>query len=108
VDCAKGVDRWNKIIEKSGIHFRLKLPHKCFHRKIGTFSQVHVSPEGRMLAEADWTHHRTEWLPSNEDHQFIQSLMKPVHEPGKMANWIAAPARGINNQPAEFEYVRFA
>jgi benzoyl-CoA 2,3-dioxygenase component B len=33
--------------------------------------------------------------------------MKPVLEPGKMANWIAAPRRGINGQPIEFEYVRF-
>jgi len=30
-----------------------------------------------------------------------------VTEPGKMANWIAPPARGINNQPVDFEYVRF-
>src|SRR6186997_1163972 len=26
-DCAKGVERWNKVIEKSGIKFRLELPH---------------------------------------------------------------------------------
>jgi len=25
-----------------------------------------------------------------------------------MANWIAAPGRGINNQPVDYEYVRFA
>jgi len=31
-----------------------------------------------------------------------------VTEPGKFANWIAAPARGINNQPVDFEYVRHA
>ena len=30
-----------------------------------------------------------------------------VVEPGKFANWIAPPARGINRQPADFEYVRF-
>ena len=30
-----------------------------------------------------------------------------VTEPGKFANWIAPPARGINNQPGDFEYVRF-
>ena len=30
-----------------------------------------------------------------------------VVEPGKFANWIAPPQRGINNQPANFEYVRF-
>jgi benzoyl-CoA 2,3-dioxygenase component B len=30
-----------------------------------------------------------------------------VIEPGKFANWIAPPQRGINNQPRDFEYVRF-
>jgi benzoyl-CoA 2,3-dioxygenase component B len=32
--------------------------------------------------------------------------MKPVVEPGKFANWIAPPARGINGKPIDFEYVR--
>ncbi len=32
--------------------------------------------------------------------------MAPVTEPGKMANWIAAPAKGINGKPLDFEYVR--
>ncbi len=107
LDCAKGVDRWNKIIERNVIHFRLKLAHKTFHRKIGIFAQSHVSPDGRVISEAEWTLHRTEWLPSDEDHDFIQSLMHPVTEPGKMANYIAPPARGINSQPVDFEYVRF-
>jgi benzoyl-CoA 2,3-epoxidase subunit B len=30
-----------------------------------------------------------------------------VTEPGKFANWIAPPSRGINNQQLNFEYVRF-
>jgi len=30
-----------------------------------------------------------------------------VVEPGKFAHWIAPPQRGINNQPSDFEYVRF-
>jgi benzoyl-CoA 2,3-dioxygenase component B len=33
--------------------------------------------------------------------------MQAVTEPGKVANWIAPPAKGINGQPLEFEYVRF-
>jgi benzoyl-CoA 2,3-dioxygenase component B len=33
--------------------------------------------------------------------------MGRVVEPGKFANWIAPPARGINGLPIEFEYVRF-
>jgi benzoyl-CoA 2,3-dioxygenase component B len=32
--------------------------------------------------------------------------MRPVVEPGRYAGWIAPPARGINGQPLEFEYVR--
>jgi benzoyl-CoA 2,3-dioxygenase component B len=31
-----------------------------------------------------------------------------VLERGKMAHWIAAPLRGINDQPIEFEYIRRA
>jgi len=33
-------------------------------------------------------------------------LMKPVLEPGKFADWIAPPAKGIDGKPAEFDYVR--
>ena len=32
--------------------------------------------------------------------------MQAVYEPGKVANWIAPPDRGINNQPVDYEYVR--
>ena len=46
-------------------------------------------------------------LPSDDDHAFVGSLMSQVIEPGKFANWIAPPARGVNNLPIEFEYVRF-
>ena len=45
---------------------------------------------------------------TDEDRAYVTSLMGPaVIEPGKFANWIAPPQRGINNQPANFEYVRF-
>jgi benzoyl-CoA 2,3-dioxygenase component B len=33
--------------------------------------------------------------------------MGRVAEPGKFANWIAPPSRGINNQAVDSEYVRF-
>jgi hypothetical protein len=32
--------------------------------------------------------------------------MQPVREPGKIANWIGRPARGIKGLPFEYEYVR--
>ena len=48
-DCAKGVERWNKIIEKAGVNFRLELPHIAFHRQIGEFSDVNATPTGIIL-----------------------------------------------------------
>ena len=105
-DCQRGVDRWNKIIRDHGIDFELRLPHRAFHRAIGAFADVRVSPDGRLLSQAEWDAHRHEWLPTQADETYVQSLMKPVTEPGKFANWIAPPARGINGKPVSFEYVR--
>jgi len=34
--------------------------------------------------------------------------MRPVREPGLMANWIAAPTKGIDGKPLDYEYVRLA
>jgi benzoyl-CoA 2,3-dioxygenase component B len=102
-----GLDRWNRIPEKFGISFRLTLPHVGFHRKIGSFAGRHVSPEGRVISKENWERHSAAWLPTDNDHAFVGSLMGRVIEPGKFASWIAPPARGINNLPIEFEYVRF-
>ncbi len=105
-DCQAGVDRWNRALEKLGVEQRLTLPHKGFHRKIGVFAESHISPDGRVLGEAEWTHHSAEWLPTKGDHEHVQSLMKRVIEPGQFASYIAPPLRGINNQPGDFEYVK--
>ncbi|MGB2882627.1 MAG: benzoyl-CoA 2,3-epoxidase subunit BoxB [Rhodoferax sp.] len=107
-DSNGGVQRWNKVIEKAGCDFRLSVPHKAFNRKIGTFSEVRVSPEGNVIAEEQWTQQQSNWLPTPEDRAFVASLMGPVTEPGKFANWIAPPPMGINKQPIDFDYIRFA
>ncbi len=106
-DCQRGVDRWNKVIKKEGIDVELTLPHRGFHRAIGEFANNPIAPDGTPITEAEWDHHHKDWLPTPEDHAYIQSLMKPVTEPGKFANWIAPPARGIHGQPIDFEYVKF-
>ncbi len=107
VDCARGVTRWNRIIKRAGIDFEITLPHRAFHRAIGDFSEVDVDPTGNIHNRADWEKHQHDWLPSDEDRAYVHSLMaKPVLEPGRFANFIAPPARGINNQPVDFEYVR--
>jgi len=102
-----GLDRWNRIPERFGIPFRMTLPHVGFHRKIGNFAGHFVSPDGRIVSKEEWERESAYWLPSNHDHKFVASLMGRVVEPGRFASWIAPPARGINNLPIEFEYVRF-
>jgi len=106
-DSIGGVERWNKVIEKSGIPFRLKTPHKAFHRNIGSLSGVKVAPDGRVVSDHEWNMHVEQWLPSDTDRAFVASLMGRVVEPGKFANWIAPPVMGINRQPVDFQYVRF-
>jgi benzoyl-CoA 2,3-dioxygenase component B len=106
VDCQRGVDRWNQVIRKHGLAVELRLPHRGFHRAIGGFAGAHVTPDGQVVSEAEWSARRDQWLPTREDEAYVASLMKPVVEPGKFANWIAAPARGINGKPVDFEYVR--
>jgi benzoyl-CoA 2,3-dioxygenase component B len=107
-DCTRGVGRWNKIIQKSGIDFRLELPHVAFHRQIGEFAQVQASPDGEILTEADWNQHKEQFLPSGDDGAFVSSLMRSTTEPGAFASWIEPPGQGIDNKPGDFEYVRIA
>ena len=107
-DSVAGVERWNRVLDKAGITTRLSVPHKAFHRRIGALSGVLVSPDGRVVGDAEWKANVDRWLPSGGDRAFVASLMGRVVEPGKFANWIAPPASGINRQPVEFEYVRFA
>ncbi|HET9669533.1 MAG TPA: benzoyl-CoA 2,3-epoxidase subunit BoxB [Casimicrobiaceae bacterium] len=106
-DSIAGVGRWNRVIEKAGLPFRLEVPHKAFHRKIGTLAQVNVTPDGRVVSEAEWNASAGKWLPSAGDRAFVASLMGRVSERGRFANWIAPPVVGINRQPIDFEYVRF-
>ncbi|MBN8491005.1 MAG: benzoyl-CoA 2,3-epoxidase subunit BoxB [Burkholderiales bacterium] len=107
-DSKGGVGRWNKVIEKAGIPFRLSTPHKAFHRNIGSLSGVKVSPDGRVVHDHEWNQHVESWLPTDEDRAFVASLMGRVVEPGQFANWIAPPMIGINRQPVNFDYIRFS
>ncbi len=105
-DAAGGVGRWNKIIEKTGVQFEMKLPHEAFHRQIGVFSGKTFDPDGNHLSGEEYDAKVKDWLPSRADGDFIQSLMKPVYEPGQFAGWIAPPKVGIDNKPGDFEYVK--
>ncbi len=107
-DCQGGIDRWNKVIEKAGINFRLTQPYKGFNRRIGEFAGTRIGPDGKILSQAEWDAGKGDWLPNDDDMAFINSLMQANHAPGGYASWIAPPARGINNQSGDFEYVKIA
>ena len=105
-DCAKGVRRWNRVLGEHGIDFELSLPHVGFHRAVGAFSDHRVSPDGRVVDEDEWQQREDEWLPTDAERSHVASLMDAQHERGKMAGWIAPPARGINTKPVDYDYVR--
>ncbi|ASP22946.1 benzoyl-CoA oxygenase component B [Antarctobacter heliothermus] len=105
-DASGGVGRWNKLIEKTGIEFALKLPHQSFNRQIGVFAGHNFDPDGNHVSGDAFDKGLPNWLPTHADGDFIQSLMKPCYEPGKFASWIAPPKVGIDNKPGDFEYVK--
>jgi benzoyl-CoA 2,3-dioxygenase component B len=105
-DCRKGVDRWNRTLAEVGAS--LRLPHSAFNRAVGAFGSVNVTPDGEIISAEEWDRRSREWLPTEEDREFVESLMVPVVEPGKVAGWIAAPTVGVHGRQPDFEYVRLA
>jgi benzoyl-CoA 2,3-dioxygenase component B len=107
-DCRGGVNRWNKILESAGLPQRLKLPHVAFNRKVGAFAGIQATPDGEKLSEREWEQRKGQWLPTEVDKTYVRSLMRPVHERGKIAAWIAPPKNGINGKPFDYDYVHLA
>jgi len=105
-DNERGLARWNKVIQEQGVDFELKLPNRNFNRTMGIYACFCFSPDGAPITKEQFEARRGEWLPTEGDRTHVRSLMLPVLEPGRMANWIAPPLRGINGQPIEFEYLR--
>jgi benzoyl-CoA 2,3-dioxygenase component B len=105
-DCQRGVDRWNKTLEKAGVTQRLRLPGKRFYRHIGLYADLPFDPDGRLLGREEWARGKGKWLPTDEDRAYIATLQKGVRGPGQIANWLGRPARGIKGLPFEYEYVR--
>jgi benzoyl-CoA 2,3-dioxygenase component B len=104
-DCQAAVDKWNRLVTDLGVQFRLPSPR--FRRSVGTFAAGCFDPDGAPITEEEFRRRAAEWLPSAADEGHVRSLMAhPVTEPGRFANWIAPPARGIDGRPVDFEYVR--
>src|SRR4029078_3576606 len=64
-DSLQGIARWNKVIEKQGLVFRLPAPAKGFNPPLGTLAGLHVTPEGQIVDERTWQAGAREWLPSD-------------------------------------------
>ena len=91
-DCERGLNRWNKCINSHGIDFKLVLPSKQLNRRVGRY--------------ADHNAYGVD-LPTVEEREYVASLMHPVTDPGKFANYITPPTKGVHGNSINFEYVRF-
>ncbi len=106
-DCQRGVDKWNRVLERAGLAFRFSLPSRRFERQIGTWAGALVDPSGALIGDEAWRQGREIWLPNADDRAWLETLEgDAVRDPGAMAAWIAPPKRGIDGKPADFEYVR--
>ncbi len=106
-DCARGVEKWNRSLERAGhTGERLTLPHRRFNRAQGLYAGLSFDPQGRLITPEELALKRADWLPSPADTAYVDSLMKAVYEPGKIAGWVAPPARGIDGHAFDYEYVK--
>jgi len=100
------MSRWNKMLARAGIGFELRLPSQRFNRRFGVYAGARFSPQGDPVEESVFEAHRNEWLPDEADRAHLLTVQQPVRERGRVAGWLAPPARGINNMPAlDFDYV---
>ena len=106
-ECKRILERWNEILDEYGISERLFLPEEQFRRRQGVYSTHHFDPKGNFLSAEEFESRIDEFLPSQDDLEYVASLMQPVYEPGKFANWIAPPKRGIDGKPIDFLYAKF-
>ncbi len=104
-DCEVGLKRWNRLIKKSNWDIVLTLPSTRFRRNIGVWGDVFSDTSGNLISKEEFERKTFSWIPSKEDKLYVNSLMKQETDPDKVANWIAAPQRGINNQSTNFSYV---
>jgi benzoyl-CoA 2,3-dioxygenase component B len=106
-DCEFVCGRWNRVLEKAGRPERLRLPNRRFRRSVGIYADRSFDLDGNPISPQAFEEGcATQWLPTDSDLAFVASLMHPVTETGKIASWIAPPAKGIGEHPFEWEYVR--
>jgi benzoyl-CoA 2,3-dioxygenase component B len=106
-DCERAVRKWNHTIKKAGVDYEIRLPHRRFNRSMGLYSTLAFTPTGELISRDEFEARKGAWLPTEQDRAYVRSLMVPVTEKGKIANWIAPPKQGVDGKPFDWEYVRF-
>ena len=77
-------------------------------QRVEVRGKVTSATSGKPISAEEWEKRKHDWTPSPADEAYVKSLMsKPIYDPKQMANWIAAPPRGIKGMPVDYEYVRF-
>ena len=105
-DCERALKRWNKHIAEEGSSTVLTLPSRRFHRHQGIYADHHFNPEGELISADEWESNKSKWVLTPADNDYLLSIMKPCYEPGKFANWIAPPSKGLDGKDLAFEYVK--
>lgn len=106
VDCSRVLKSWNRALLSEGTKRQVTLPSSRFFRRQGIYKDHCFDPKGNLISAEEFAANQHKWLPSDADRAYVRSLMKPIHNIGQCANWIAKPKRGINGMPFEYEYVR--
>ncbi len=95
-DCTRGLLRWNRVIEQAGIDFELKLPHRAFHRRIGAFAELFVSPEGKVIMEGQ----RLEVAADRRGPNLRHLADGPGGDRARQVRQLDRPTRTRHQQPA--------
>ena len=80
---------------EADIAFRFTLPLEALPSPHRHVRRTCRSPRtGACSPQSEFDANKDEWLPSEADRAYVRSLMQPVNEPGKIANWMAPPKSG--------------
>ena len=99
-DCGRGLLRWNRAIEQAGIDFELKLPHRGFDRRIGGFAGQRISPDGRMLSEAEWAANEKQVAAHRRGPRLRHLADGPCRDRARQVRQLDRPAHARHQQPA--------
>ena len=102
-DCQRGLDRWNKIIERD----RRSVQARAAARRASTARSASsrtckVSPSGVIVDEATWNREKDKWLPSTADGDFIAEPDEAGHRARQVRELDRAAARRHRQQAGRF------